>query len=62
MAWPELVGKSGEEAKKFLEGLNQGYQVSILPEGSPCTRDFRPDRVRVFVDGNGVVVHPPNAC
>lgn len=30
MAWPELVGKSGEEAKQFLEDLGQGYNVQIL--------------------------------
>ncbi len=34
--------------------------VIILPEGSPCTRDYRITRVRVFVDSENKVVSAPH--
>ena len=36
-----------------------GYNVEILPQGSPTTRDYRLDRVRLFVDGNNKIVQEP---
>ena len=32
-----------------------------MSDGSPVTMDYRPDRVRIFVDGNGIVVSVPRA-
>lgn len=59
--WPELVGKTGEEAKEVIlatAGLNL-KSVDIIPEDSMYTTDFRTDRVRIFVDGNGRVAKTP---
>ena len=36
-----------------------GYDVQILLEGSPCTRDYRSDRVRLFVDNNNRIIEIP---
>ena len=51
MDWSNLVGKTGEEAKAQILHDKPDADVKILPEGSPCTRDYRMDRVRVFVNG-----------
>ena len=62
--WPkkDLVGWTGEDAKfavlagdKTLKEEN----VQILPEDSMVTMDYREDRVRIFVDGDGRVVSQP---
>jgi hypothetical protein len=37
-----------------------GYDAEVLPEGSPCTRDYRINRVRIFVDGNNKIVQTPH--
>lgn len=57
--WPEVVGKSGEEAKGIILQDDATTDVHVVPEGSPVTRDFRMNRVRVYVDTNGVVVQVP---
>jgi len=59
--WPETVGKTGEEAKAFIQKDTEGrgITVEIVKDGSPVTMDFREDRCRVFVDGNDKVLHPP---
>ena len=36
-----------------------GYAPEILPEGSPTTRDYRIERVRLFVDAKNKIVQEP---
>ncbi|KAM0829719.1 hypothetical protein ACQ4PT_066706 [Festuca glaucescens] len=43
-SWPELVGKSVEEASKVI------LKIVVVPVGSLVTMDYRIDRVRLFVD------------
>lgn len=59
--WPELVGKSGEEAREVIlaTGGPGITSVDILPDDAMVTTDFRTDRVRVFVDAGGKVSRPP---
>ncbi|CAF3370432.1 unnamed protein product [Rotaria socialis] len=57
--WPELVGKKGEEAVKIIKKETGFDNVLIVEQGSPITLDYRTDRVRVFVDANGIVVTVP---
>ena len=57
--WPELVGMDGEAAKSQLESSVEPKQVFIVKENSMVTMDYRTDRIRVFVDGNGKVARPP---
>jgi hypothetical protein len=59
-AWPECVGKTGQEAEKMIKHDCPTAKTSIIPEGSPVTFDFRLDRVHIFVNAHGVVVMPPN--
>jgi hypothetical protein len=57
--WPELVGKTGEEAKAQVLKDRPDVTVQIQNELSPCTMDFRQDRVRVFINKEGKVAGPP---
>ncbi len=57
--WSGVVGLSGEEAKAAILKDNSNLNVIILPEGTPVTRDYRWNRVRIFVDDNGKVVSAP---
>ncbi|XP_047070641.1 subtilisin-chymotrypsin inhibitor-2A-like [Lolium rigidum] len=50
-SWPELVGKSIEEAKKtILSDRPDVKTVEVFPVGTGVTKDLRFDRVRIFVD------------
>lgn len=59
--WPELVGKTGEEAKEVIiaTGGPGIKSVDIIPADSMVTSDFRTDRVRIFVDTSGKVARAP---
>lgn len=57
--WPELVGLSGEEAKAKILSENPSYEVFLLPENSFVTMDYRPKRVRLFLDHDGNVSKVP---
>lgn len=48
--WPELVGKSIEEAKKVILKDMPEAKIGVLPAGSIVTMDCRTNRVRLFVD------------
>jgi hypothetical protein len=58
--WPDLVGKTGEEAKAFLESSEPCLtRVEIVLEGSAVTMDYVFTRVRVIVNKQDLVVFPP---
>ncbi|XP_012940436.1 chymotrypsin inhibitor [Aplysia californica] len=59
-SWPEAVGKTFEEAEEMIKTDNPFVkQILKVPENSPVTMDYRPDRVRVFVNEAGVTVDVP---
>jgi hypothetical protein len=59
--WPQLVGTTGEDAKQELESMYGvgTYNIVILHENDPTTRDIRWDRIRIFTDDDGIVVEVP---
>ena len=60
MAWPELVGKNGEEAVAAIKAERPDLaQVIAMPDDSMMTMDMREDRVRVMCDKEGNVSSPP---
>ncbi|KAI7726525.1 hypothetical protein M8C21_016215 [Ambrosia artemisiifolia] len=59
-SWPELVGERGVDAAATIERENRRVDAVVIPEGSFVTADFRCDRVRVWVNSNGVVVRTPS--
>jgi hypothetical protein len=58
-SWPELVGKTGEEAKQVIQDQYPDFNIQIIPENSMVTMDYRTDRVRVFINANGIVTGTP---
>jgi hypothetical protein len=60
--WPECVGLSGEECRTLIQATASDVRgnVVIMPVDSMMTMDFRTDRVRIFIDGNGIVVKSPH--
>lgn len=58
--WPELVGRTADEAVAAIRRTNPDIaQVPVLADGSLVTMDFREDRVRVFTDAAGHVTRTP---
>ncbi|KAG8389246.1 hypothetical protein BUALT_Bualt02G0208900 [Buddleja alternifolia] len=58
-SWPELVGANGEKAATVIERENRNVNAIVLKDGTPVTRDFRCDRVWVWVNDYGVVIRAP---
>ncbi|KAF9686876.1 hypothetical protein SADUNF_Sadunf02G0035300 [Salix dunnii] len=58
-SWPELVRANGEVAAATVERENIYVDAVVLREGTPVTKDFRCNRVRVWVDEQGVVTRVP---
>lgn len=58
-SWPELLGAKGEDAAKKIEKENHNVDAIVILEGTPVTKDFRCDRVRVWVNTSGIVIEVP---
>ena len=58
-SWPELLGAQGTVAEETIERENSLVDAEIVVEGSSVTGDFRCDRVRVWVDTDGIVTRIP---
>jgi len=58
VAWPQLVGLPAEQAKKIIEDEGNGYTVIIVPPGGVTTKDWRHDRVFLYVNEQGYVTEP----
>ncbi|UUU44384.1 serine protease inhibitor [Streptomyces sp. NBC_00162] len=56
--WPELTGKSEEEARRQIRAEFPEITVHVVPEGSMVTMDFNEQRVRLFVKDGKVVREP----
>ncbi|GJN04840.1 hypothetical protein PR202_ga22415 [Eleusine coracana subsp. coracana] len=49
-SWPELVGKSLKEAKEVILKDKPNAIIQVLTPFDPETREFHPNRVRIFID------------
>ena len=58
-SWPELVGVDGQDAKTELEEQEPDKKIILVPEGRMVTMDYRTDRIRLFLDGDGKVARTP---
>eukprot|EP00934_Nitzschia_sp_Nitz4_P001425 Nitzschia sp. Nitz4//scaffold190_size42200//41534//42079//NITZ4_007397-RA/size42200-processed-gene-0.54-mRNA-1//-1//CDS//3329540159//1425//frame0 len=56
-SWPHLVGLSGDEAKLIIEA--EGYVVLLVHPGEVTTKDYREDRVFIYVNEDGYVDRVP---
>ncbi|PON53259.1 Proteinase inhibitor [Parasponia andersonii] len=60
-SWPELVGIHNEVAEMTIQKENPSVKaVIVVPEGSFVTLELRRDRVRLWVDQQGLVTRVPN--
>ncbi len=57
--FPELKGIHNEKAKESILKEHPNLQVYVVPEGAMVTMDYRMDRVRLYVNEEGIVVRPP---
>ncbi|KAF6987328.1 hypothetical protein CFC21_004983 [Triticum aestivum] len=57
--WPELVGKSVEEAKKVILEDKPEAWIVVLPVGTVVTMEYRIYRVRLFVDKLNTIAQVP---
>ncbi|WP_411103146.1 serine protease inhibitor [Streptomyces sp. cmx-4-9] len=59
--WPELVGMPAEEASAAIRGDSPDVtEVHVVGQGQMVTMDFRPGRVRLYVDDQGRVSRVPS--
>lgn len=56
-------GKPAKEIKKRLKKIGKKYGITIveaIPQGSPVTRDYRKNRIRIFYNEDGLVTSAVN--
>ncbi|KAK7097571.1 hypothetical protein V1264_004526 [Littorina saxatilis] len=58
-SWPELLGKTYEEAEATIKAERPDLNIFRVLENSPVTMDYRIERVRITVNQAGVVVLEP---
>ena len=58
--WPACLGMNGEDCLELIASYDKGLQIELIHPYEPSTDDFRPDRVRIFVDDANVVTTIPN--
>jgi len=57
--WPELIGKSAEEAVQVIKEQSGLSKVHVCGPGSRTTRDIDDERVRVYVNEENKVTTEP---
>ncbi|KAJ7961389.1 Subtilisin inhibitor 1-like protein [Quillaja saponaria] len=57
--WPELEGVTVDEAKKKIKEEMPGAEIQVIPPDFAVTCDFRPQRVRLYVDASGKITRTP---
>ncbi|CAM0958475.1 unnamed protein product [Alopecurus aequalis] len=56
-SWPEVVGKTIEEAKAIILKDKPDAIFIVLPENGLNHEDLRPKHVRLYVRADGTVAH-----
>ncbi|CAF1673516.1 unnamed protein product [Rotaria magnacalcarata] len=57
--WPELVGKTADEAVQLIKEESGLSKIYVCGPGSRTTRDIDDERVRVSVDEHNRVTSKP---
>jgi Potato inhibitor I family len=68
--WPDCLGMTGEECQSYVQHYacrssnnDEDCQVVIVPLDAPpsaLTKDFLPNRIRIFVNATGYVTLIPD--
>ncbi|XP_024003973.1 protease inhibitor HPI-like [Eutrema salsugineum] len=59
--WPELEGTNGDYAASVIKRENPTLDVAVFLDGTPVQPYLNCNRVRVWVDGNRMVIKVPTA-
>ena len=55
--WPQLCGLKGEEAKAILKSTyGDEYEIKIIYENSPSTREYEFKRIKIAIDEQSQIV------
>eukprot|EP00878_Enallax_costatus_P003279 GHUV01003482.1.p1 GENE.GHUV01003482.1~~GHUV01003482.1.p1 ORF type:complete len:133 (+),score=32.02 GHUV01003482.1:237-635(+) len=57
--WPELVGKTPDEAKAVLERDAPGFKVQVLGPDMMATMEWNCKRIRLWLDKSGKISRKP---
>jgi len=57
--WPELQGKTVEEAKAVLQQEAPGFQIQVIGPDMMATMEWRCDRIRLWLDKQQRVSQAP---
>mmetsp|Transcript_5635 Transcript_5635/g.8575 ORF Transcript_5635/g.8575 Transcript_5635/m.8575 type:complete len:102 (+) Transcript_5635:54-359(+) len=58
--WPELKGVHYEDARTAILSDRPELHVLVVPQDAMVTADYREDRVRLFVNDEGITVRTPH--
>lgn len=59
-SFPEIKGKTKDEAIRLMRSLNPDLNLVFLKPGEPFTRDLVSNRVRVVLGEDGKIVNTPS--
>lgn len=57
--WPELVGKTADEAKAAVEKEAPGFTIQVIGHDMMATADYRCERIRIWLGKDNRVSQPP---
>lgn len=57
--WPELVGKTADQAKAVLQKEAPEFQIQVIPPDHFATMDYRCERIRIWLNKQQLVSQPP---
>jgi len=58
--WPDVVGQMWYEAETRIRKQFPNITIQVMRQGTYVQKDFSPDRVQIFIDGEGKVVKAPS--
>jgi hypothetical protein len=59
--WPKCLGMEGSECVSYIQSSASGVEkIEIVPPNAVLLMDFRTDRVRVYVNSEGIVTAIPD--
>lgn len=57
--WPELQGKTADEAKAVLDKEAPGFKIQVIGPDMMATADYRCERIRIWLGKDRKVSQPP---
>mgnify|MGYP002413901021 CR=1 FL=1 len=58
-SWPEVVGWPATQAVTQINADRPDVAIEVVPNGTTVAPGYNAERVRVFIDNNGIVSQTP---